>query len=112
MKTLSYIIIGIWLASFATPFLHAEECDMPCCNTEVLCCDEAPVEPCPEMKSSQITPIPVAPSAGKEQTIPLGLSPSPSDGVHYEHIQFAPRTSNLFNPETIPLSRQNLPLLI
>ncbi|MCH7859696.1 MAG: hypothetical protein IID14_08365 [Candidatus Marinimicrobia bacterium] len=65
MKNRSIIVLLLWTASLATPFLplRAESCAATCCPTQVTVCDtEAMDNDCPGIQdATRLHPIPVAP---------------------------------------------------
>ena len=65
MKNRSIIVLLLWMASLATPFLplRAESCAATCCPTQVTVCDtEAMDNDCPGIQdATRLHPIPAAP---------------------------------------------------
>ncbi|MCH7520745.1 MAG: hypothetical protein IIB42_03455 [Candidatus Marinimicrobia bacterium] len=65
MKNRSIIVLLLWTASLATPFLplRAESCAATCCPTQVAVCDtEAMDNDCPRIQdATRLHPIPVVP---------------------------------------------------
>jgi len=73
MKVRSTIVLILWVASLSAPLmlLHADECDMACCEmTENACPMEESSEKCPGMQAgTPIHPIPAVPVNTHKQVV-------------------------------------------